>query len=97
MFVKVCVAVVVTTVPVAFGKVIVLSAVGSVIAKTVSYASSVSPSKVILVSKTAVPALIAPTSVFIKVIASTISVALAITPLAPVTPEISPTSVAVEL
>ena len=36
LFVKVSVAVVVETVPVALGKVIVLSAVGSVIAKTVS-------------------------------------------------------------
>ena len=86
-----------TTVPVASGKVITLSAVGSVICKIVSWASSVSPSKVSLVSNTAVPALIELTSVFIKVIASTISVADAMIPLAPVTPDISPTSAAVEL
>ena len=86
LFVKVCVAVVVTTVPVASGKVITLSAVGSVICKTVSWASSVSPSKVNLVSNTAVPAFIELTSVFIAVTASTISVAEAITPVALVIP-----------
>ena len=39
-----------TTVPVASGKVIVLSAVGSTTASVVSWSSSVSPSKVILLS-----------------------------------------------
>ena len=53
--------------------------------------------KVIEEAKVVAPVLIPVTSVFIKVIASTISVAEAITPLAPVTPEISPTSPAVEL
>jgi hypothetical protein len=47
LFVNVSVAVIKETVPVAFGKVIVLSAVGSVTAKVVSKLSSVSPSNII--------------------------------------------------
>ncbi len=97
LFVSVCVAVVVTTVPEASGKVIVLSAVGSVTASEVSNALAVAPSKVIEEAKVVVPSLIPVTSVFIKVIASMISVAAPITPLAPVTLAISPTSTAVEL
>ena len=97
LFVRVCVAAAVTIVPLASGKVIVLSAVGSVIAKIVSWASAVSPSNVSLVSNTAVPALIAVTSVFIATIASTMSVEDAMIPLALVKLDISPTSPAVEL
>ena len=59
LFVNVSVELVITIVPLASNIVIVLSAV-SVIAKTVSCASSVSPSKVNLVSNTPVPALIDP-------------------------------------
>ena len=97
LFVNVSVAVVVATVPLASGKVIVRSAVGSVIAKIVSWSSAVAPSKVILVSNTAVPFLIAVTSVFIALTASTISVEEAIMPLALSKSAISPTSPAVEL
>ena len=97
LFVNVSLAVVVATVPVASGKVIVRSAVGSVTNKIVSKAFAVAPSKVILVSNTAVPFLIAVTSVFIAVTASTISVEEAIIPLAFNKLAISPTSPAVEL
>ena len=45
LFVSVSVAVIKETVPVKLGNVIVLSAVGSVICKVVSFASSVAPSK----------------------------------------------------
>ena len=63
----------------------------------VSWASAVAPSNTIEEAKVVVPSLIPVTSVFIKVIASMISVAAPITPLAPVTLAISPTSAAVEL
>ena len=55
LFSKVCVAVVVTIVPLASGKVIVLSAVGSVIAKTVSCASAVAPSNIIPLAPMFIP------------------------------------------
>ena len=97
LFVSVSVPLIKETVPVKFGKVIVLSAVGSVTTTVVSYASSVAPSKTILVSNTEVPALRAAISVFIATTASTTSVESAIVPLAPVKLEISPTSAAVKL
>ena len=98
LFVKVSVAVIKETVPVAFGKVNVLSAVGSVTARVVSKLSSVSPSNIIdppLKIWLSVDMVVK--SVFNAVILSTTSVALAIIPLAPVIPEISPISSAVPL
>jgi hypothetical protein len=50
LFVSVCTAVAITTVPVVLGKVIVLSCVGSVTVRVVSKASGVAPSKTMLAS-----------------------------------------------
>jgi len=50
LFVRVCTAVAITTVPVVLGKVIVLSCVGSVTVRVVSKASGVAPSKTMLAS-----------------------------------------------
>ncbi len=55
MFVRVCTAVAITTVPVVLGRVIVLSCVGSVTVSVVSKASGVAPSKIILASKPGTP------------------------------------------
>ncbi len=58
LLVNVCVRVSRTILPEASGKVIVLSAVGSVTCKKVSFASPVAPSKVIPVSPTCPPVII---------------------------------------
>jgi hypothetical protein len=50
LFVSVCTAVAITTVPVVLGKVIVLSCVGSVTVRVVSKSSGVAPSKTMLAS-----------------------------------------------
>jgi hypothetical protein len=50
LFVRVCVAVAITTVPVVLGIVIVLSCVGSTTVSVVSKASGVAPSKTMLAS-----------------------------------------------
>ena len=97
LFVSVSVFVKSETVPVTFGNVIVLSAVGSVTTNVVSCASAVAPSKTIFVSNTEVPAFKAAISVFIATTASTTSVDEAIVPLALNKSAISPTSPAVEL
>jgi hypothetical protein len=50
LFVRVCTAVAITTVPVVLGRVIVLSCVGSTTVSVVSKASGVAPSKTMLAS-----------------------------------------------
>ena len=56
--VNVCAAVSITTLPLVLGKVIVLSAVGSVTVSVVSKASAVAPSNIIEVNSAPAPAVI---------------------------------------
>jgi len=66
LFVRVCVASRIVTVPEVLGKVIVLSAVGSTTVRVVSKASSVEPSNVILVATPGVPVIVGETKVLLE-------------------------------